>query len=322
MHAYVGVDTSCYTTSVASVDEYGIVSDLRTVLSVKQGERGLRQSDGLFQHVRNLETLMPELMKQLGGAELRGVCVSARPRPNEDSYMPVFLAGKMCAASVAAARKVPLLTASHQEGHVRAALHGNEALMGRPFLGMHISGGTTEVFLVDEAFGISLLSGTEDLHAGQFVDRTGVAMGLRFPCGKQLEALAGSFDPAAGFVKLPAIVREGVCSFSGVETRMQALLKAGADHAELAYAAYDCMARTFVKMLCHAMEQTGVTRALLAGGVASSPLLRTLLQERMHKLDANAALYFGESALSSDNAVGAALLCRDRLNAILAEGQG
>ena len=322
MHAYVGVDTSCYTTSVASVDEYGIVSDLRTVLSVKQGERGLRQSDGLFQHVRNLETLMPELMKQLGGAELRGVCVSARPRPNEDSYMPVFLAGKMCAASVAAARKVPLLTASHQEGHVRAALHGNEALMGRPFLGMHISGGTTEVFLVDEAFGISLLSGTEDLHAGQFVDRTGVAMGLRFPCGKQLEALAGSFDPAAGFVKLPAIVREGVCSFSGVETRMQALLKAGADHAELAYAAYDCMARTFVKMLCHAMEQTGVTRALLAGGVASSPLLRTLLRERMHKLDANAALYFGESALSSDNAVGAALLCRDRLNAIPAKGQG
>ena len=103
---------------------------------------------------------------------------------------------------------------------------------------------------------------------------------------------------------------------------MQALLKAGADHAELAYAAYDCMARTFVKMLCHAMEQTGVTRALLAGGVASSPLLRTLLRERMHKLDANAALYFGESALSSDNAVGAALLCRDRLNAILAEGQG
>ena len=248
MHAYVGVDTSCYTTSVASVDEHGIVSDLRTVLSVKQGERGLRQSDGLFQHVRNLETLMPELMKQLGGAELRGVCVSARPRPNEDSYMPVFLAGKMCAASVAAARNVPLLTASHQEGHVRAALHGNEALMGRPFLGMHISGGTTEVFLVDEAFGISLLSGTEDLHAGQFVDRTGVAMGLHFPCGKQLEALAGSFDPAAGFVKLPAIVREGVCSFSGVETRMQALLKAGADHAELAYAAYDCMARTFVKI--------------------------------------------------------------------------
>ena len=191
MCAYVGVDTSCYTTSVACVDECGIVSDLRTVLSVKQGERGLRQSDGLFQHIRNLERLVPEMFEKLDVGAVRGVCVSARPRPNEDSYMPVFLAGKACAASMAAALRVPLLAASHQEGHVRAALYGNEFLMGQPFLGMHISGGTTEVFLVDEAFHITLLSGTEDLHAGQFVDRIGVAMGLRFPCGKQLEALAG-----------------------------------------------------------------------------------------------------------------------------------
>ena len=63
MNAYIGVDTSCYTTSVACVDETGIVSDLRKVLSVKQGERGLRQSDGLFQHIRNLETLMPQFQQ-------------------------------------------------------------------------------------------------------------------------------------------------------------------------------------------------------------------------------------------------------------------
>ena len=81
MHAYVGVDTSCYTTSVASVDEYGIVSDLRTVLSVKQGERGLRQSDGLFQHVRNLETLMPELMKQRMAEKIALAGCSGPERP-------------------------------------------------------------------------------------------------------------------------------------------------------------------------------------------------------------------------------------------------
>ena len=313
MDAYVGVDTSCYTTSVACVDEQGIVSDLRTVLSVKQGERGLRQSDGLFQHVRNLETLIPRLLDAAGGRAVRGVCVSARPRPNEDSYMPVFLAGKMCAATAAAALRVPLLVASHQEGHVRAALHGNERLMGQPFLGMHISGGTTEVFLVDEALRIVLLSGTEDLHAGQFVDRIGVAMGFSFPCGKQLETLAAGFAPKAGFAKLPATVRDGMCSFSGVETRAQAMINGGAEHAEIAYAAYDCMARTFAKMLGHAMEKTGVTRALLAGGVASSPLLRALLRERLKKQVREAELFFGESTLSSDNAVGAALLCRDRL---------
>ena len=115
MCAYVGVDTSCYTTSVACVDECGIVSDLRTVLSVKQGERGLRQSDGLFQHIRNLERLVPEMFEKLDVGAVRGVCVSARPRPNEDSYMPVFLAGKACAASMAAALRVPRLSASHQE---------------------------------------------------------------------------------------------------------------------------------------------------------------------------------------------------------------
>lgn len=314
MDAYVGVDTSCYTTSVACVDEQGIVSDLRTVLSVKQGERGLRQSDGLFQHVRNLEKLMPRLLDTAGGRTVRGVCVSARPRPNEDSYMPVFLAGKMCAATAAAALRVPLLMASHQEGHVRAALHGNERLMGRPFLGMHISGGTTEVFLVDEALRISLLSGTEDLHAGQFVDRIGVAMGLCFPCGKQLEALAARSTPKAGTLKLPATVRDGMCSFSGVETRAQAMINGGAEPAEIAYAAYDCMARIFAKMLGYAMEKTGVTRALLAGGVASSKLLRALLRERLKKQAWEAELFFGESALSSDNAVGAALLCRDQLS--------
>ena len=116
-------------------------------------------------------------------------------------------------------------------------------------------------------------------------------------------------------MKLPAIVRNGVCSFSGVETRAQALIDDGIKHAEIAYAAYDCMARTFGKMVLYAMEKAGVRRALLAGGVASSPLLRALLRERVRKQKAEAEIFFGESALSSDNAVGTALLCKDRLTA-------
>ena len=145
----------------------------------------------------------------------------------------------MCAAAVAAALDVPLFTASHQEGHLRAALHGNEELIGQPFLGMHISGGTTEAFLVDQSLGISLLSGTEDLHAGQFVDRVGVAMGMHFPCGKQMEALASEVHAKRSFPKLPATVHGGMCSFSGVDTQAQPLIKGGADYAELAYAVYD-----------------------------------------------------------------------------------
>lgn len=308
---FIGIDTSCYTTSAACVDEEGIVSDRRTVLFVEQGERGLRQSDGVFAHVRNLGQLLPEMLASLPKGEIACVGVSARPRPEENSYMPVFLAGKTCAATLAAGLKVPLYTFSHQEGHVRAALHGNEVLMDKPFLSMHISGGTTEVLRVGAGMGIDLLGGTCDLHAGQFVDRVGVALDLPFPCGKELEKLAQAFDGMPSY-KLPSSVRGMDCSFSGVESEAQRRIAAGADKNELAYAMYDCMARTFCAMLEHAAKETGHGDALIAGGVASSPLLRTFMLARMEK-HSGIKLYFGENALSSDNAVGVALLARESL---------
>lgn len=307
---FIGLDTSCYTTSAACVDEKGIVLDRRTVLFVEHGERGLRQSEGLFQHVRNIGSLLPELLHDLPEGEITAVGVSVRPRPEADSYMPVFLAGKTAAATLAAACKVPLFEFSHQEGHIRAALLGNEALMGRRFLSMHLSGGTTETLLVGEDGAITLLGGTGDLHAGQFVDRVGVALGLDFPCGRALEKLAATFDAKPAY-KLPSVVEGCDCSFSGVESEAQRRLAAGTDIPELAYAVYDCMARTFSKMLECAAKRTGCFDALLAGGVASSPLLRRLMLASMGK-KGDIRLFFGESALSSDNAVGAALLARDK----------
>ena len=348
---FIGIDTSCYTTSAAcvstdcksvdcksvdceSVDyesmdrggewEGSIVSDRRTVLSVAQGERGLRQSDGVFQHVRNLSSLVPAVMADARREAIRAVGVSARPRPEEGSYMPVFLAGKAAAVALAEGLGVELMEFSHQEGHVRAALVGNEGLMDKPFLGMHLSGGTTEIFTVEPGLKITLLGGTDDLHAGQLVDRAGVAMGLPFPCGKHMEALASGFRGALT-LKLPSSVRGLTCSFSGTESAVQRALaaqtaNANSAHAEsayaetafaeTAYAVYDAMARTFVKLLLSARERTGLEVALLAGGVASSGLLRAMLLERMQKRG-GMRLYFGASALSSDNAVGAALLARD-----------
>ena len=81
MGLFLGIDTSCYTTSVACVDEKGIVYEKRTVLSVKLGQRGLRQSEGLFQHVRNLESLLPGMLACLDRSQIRGIGVSSRPRP-------------------------------------------------------------------------------------------------------------------------------------------------------------------------------------------------------------------------------------------------
>ena len=174
---------------------------------------------------------------------------------------------------------------------------------------MHISGGTTEIFTVGSNLEIGLIGGCADLHAGQLVDRVGVSLGMAFPSGKHMEVLASerSGEPA---VRLPIWVRGTQCSFSGTESAAQRLIEQGVDGADIAYAVYDAMARTFHKLIVNAADESGLDCVLIAGGVASSGLLRKMLRERMAKRG-HVDVRFGEARLSSDNAVGIALLCQD-----------
>lgn len=306
---FLGVDTSNYTTSVSCVSNEGIVFERRTMLSVPLGERGLRQSDAVFQHVRNLPPLVEAMLASLDRADIRAVAVSAKPTAAEESYMPVFLAGKLAAVSISSSLGVPAYETTHQAGHVRAAMLGQEERFTEsPFLAMHLSGGTTDLLLVNRNDGllgdITRIGGCDDLHAGQFVDRVGVRLGLGFPSGVALEALARSaFDRS---IKLPASVRALNCSFSGQESHCQRLIDGGAGREAVAFAVYDCMARTFAKLLTNAFAETGAITALLSGGVSGSLLLRELLRDRL-----KTELRYAQSGLSSDNAVGTALLARD-----------
>ena len=122
----LGLDTSNYTTSVAvtDADTKEILADERIPLAVRAGEKGLRQSDALFQHWNNLPVLLERVLPGCR-EELAGVAVSIRPRDQEGSYMPVFTAGHNAARMLAAEAGVPLITCSHQEGHIRAAAHGS-----------------------------------------------------------------------------------------------------------------------------------------------------------------------------------------------------
>lgn len=308
---FLGFDTSCYTTSVACVDGEGIVLDERAVLSVPLGGRGLRQSDALFQHNRNLPVLLERLFRAVGDRQVAAVAYSAAPTAAPGSYMPVFLAGRLVAAAAAGALGVPLLPVTHQAGHLRAALFGNEPLLaGGTLLAVHLSGGTTDLLRVELRGGyigeIVRLGGSGDLHAGQLVDRVGVAAGLPFPCGRALEALARQAKDRS--IRIPASVRGLDCSLSGAETRAQHLLAGGVPPADVAYAVYDCIARTLAKLLSAVAGESGCGTVLLSGGVASSALLRELLAARIAP---DVRLYFGRSELSSDNAVGVALLAAD-----------
>ncbi len=319
---YVGIDTSNYTTSVAVCDTAGkIIANLKLPLPVKQGERGLRQSDAVFAHVRNLPSLMEELHEILHPSygtplTVRGIGYSETPRRNDDSYMPCFLVGKSVAASLCAAIGAPMTACSHQEGHVMAALYsaGVSELLSQPeseftndFVAFHVSGGTTDVLLVHGEggrFAIELLGTSLDLHAGQAIDRIGVALGLSFPCGQELETLASLCDKP---VPRPRICVNGMnCHLSGLENLAQSLYQKTGDKALTAAYTLDFLGETLSEMSKQVQKRYPSIPMVFAGGVMSNQRIQALLDSRYHA-------YFSEPQFSADNASGVALLCRRQL---------
>ena len=308
----IGVDTSCYTTSVAAVTVEGeVLASCRKLLPVPQGERGLRQSEAVFIHVRQLPERFEELAPFVRDAEIAAVCVSRTPRDDEGSYMPVFHAGDAQARGLAAMLGVPCFATTHQRGHVAAAKVDSGVREGA-LLAVHLSGGTTELLsLVGDE--LTLLGGTLDLHAGQVVDRTGVALGLPFPAGPHLEKLAMQGRSES---RLTMTTRDGGlnCHLSGAETQVQRWIAQGTLPPEdIAREVYDLLGRTVARMVCAAAEKTGIRQVLIAGGVASSALLREMVRERIRKRDRNLHVCFGKPEYSGDNAVGVALIGAEKL---------
>lgn len=306
---YLGFDTSCYTTSVACYSSEGVLFDGRKLLSVPQGGRGLRQSDGLYQHIRQIPELTEELFDTIPADSIKGIGCSFSPTARDNSYMPVFLAGINTARNIASALHIPLFPLNHQAGHIRAALIGNEQLLkAQSFYAYHLSGGTTDLVKVsrerDGDISVSEIGSATDLHIGQMIDRVGVSLGCAFPAGPHLEQLAARAQLKA--IKVPSSVQGTVCSFSGPETAFQRLV-GNQPAEEIAFAVYDLAARTIFKTVKNAFAQFGEMPVLFCGGVSSSPLFRKL----MEKLLSDGA-YWGENRLSSDNAVGIAAIAYDK----------
>ena len=312
MKLYLGIDTSAYTTSLAVVDgDNNIISDQRRVLEVKQGEKGLQQSEGLFQHLKNLPFLFAQLPAGMA-EQVAAMAVSAFPRNVEGSYMPVFIAGLSQAQALSSYTGTPLYQLSHQEGHIMAGLKGNEGLMAKKaFIACHFSGGTSEVLLVRRgektAFDIEITMASSDLHAGQLVDRVGVALGLPFPAGKHMEELALKLDQD-NYPAIPSAVKENSFSFSGAETYALKLLQEGKPASAVVSSVFRVIANTLEKCLLKVAEKNGLNQVLLVGGVMANQLIRQRLLDRLEHPAVGLKLYFAQPHLSTDNAVGIAML--------------
>jgi N6-L-threonylcarbamoyladenine synthase len=306
---YLGVDASNYTTSAAVCAEGRIIANLKRPLPVREGERGLRQSDAVFAHVKNLPVLSEELgaiLRSLDGT-VCGIGYSATPRRQEGSYMPCFLAGRAAAEAFAAAIDAPVYEFSHQDGHIMAAVYSSGAeqtLLSAPFAAFHVSGGTTEVLHVtprENGFAVKLVGETADLNAGQAIDRVGVMMGLQFPCGKEIERLAGSFD---GKTPKPRVsVKDVRCNLSGLQNLAEKLWKEQSDPAMISAYVFSFVGKTLQKMTEALDARYPNIPIVYAGGVMSNRTLQAMLSKRPNT-------YFAAPAFSADNAAGVALLCR------------
>ncbi len=309
----LGFDTSNYRTSAAAVTTEGeILINSRKLLPVGKGQRGLRQSEALFAHVKQLREVILPLRENASRFRIAATAASSRPRNAEDSYMPVFQAGETMACGIASVLDVPCILTDHQSGHVRAAAWGTVLDGQDDFLALHLSGGTTEL-LEKRGEKLTRIGGSLDLHAGQLVDRAGVAMGLPFPSGEALEVMARQ-GKAEGRLGCSMESDNLFCHLSGAETRVQQWIRGGKlGREDIAREIYDLLVRTVSRLMDAGAKKTGLKDILIAGGVASSALFREMLSERRAKNRTEVRICFGQAELSGDNAVGVALIGADRL---------
>ena len=303
----IGIDTSNYKTSVAVTGTGGgIIADLRRPLIVKQGEKGLRQSYALFQHIEALPVLIGEAVNGRN-ERIAAVAVSTRPRPVSGSYMPVFRAGESFATVISHALNIPVFTFSHQEGHIEAVKSSGGFKDKSSFLCYHLSGGTCELLKVC-GNKIDIIGGSKDISFGQVIDRAGVRLGMPFPCGAEFDRISLETDDMSAHLK--DIPNDGLkINLSGLDTQAARVIEKGlnSEYRDMfVKEILNKISNSLIALTEKAVIATDIKDILFTGGVSSSRFIFEKLHA--HFNDTGIKIEFGNQGLSSDNAVGIALL--------------
>ncbi|MEG1834819.1 MAG: peptidase M22 [Oscillospiraceae bacterium] len=303
MSLYLGIDTSNYTTSAAIYNsDNNTVVQKKLLLPVKDGERGLRQSDAVFHHTVQLPKIISELMNEIDG-NISSVGVSVSPRSEIGSYMPCFLSGIAVAKSISAINNIPYCEFSHQDGHIVSALFSSKKLeiIKDKFIAFHISGGTTEAVLVspyNDLFSVKIIAKSLDLKAGQAIDRVGVMLGLKFPAGAELEKLSHKSNKN---FNIKASVKSNDCSLSGIENKCKTMLQNNELPEDIARFCIQSVIIAIEAMLQGLIKEYGDLPILFSGGVTSNSDMNKYFSEKYNA-------YFAKPEFSADNAAGIAIL--------------
>lgn len=309
MASYIlGIDTSAYTTSIATVDSQTgeVIFDVRKILSVPMGQKGLRQQDAVFQHLKNFSELMQNINFDL--SKVTTVSVSSKPRNVEGSYMPVFTVGQNFGKVIAKALNCDYIEYSHQENHISASLINDYKVINNNILAIHISGGTTEFLAVSKSnkgYDSNIIGGSNDITFGQLIDRIGIVMEFPFPCGFYMEKYIEDNTNNEN-LKLPPISGDKFINLSGMENYFKNLFDSNIYNKQsIIYLLFEYIATCIINIIKNLSIENNFNTIIITGGVASNSTIRKIILESLNK---RYKVIFPSKENSSDNAIGVAYI--------------
>jgi N6-L-threonylcarbamoyladenine synthase len=309
----LGIETSCDDTGAAVLQ---VENDTRRLLSnvlssqvVHQEYGGVVPELASRAHLTALAPIVRRALERAGvGLEdLAAVAATSGP-----GLIGSLLVGLTFAKSLAWARGLAFVSVNHIEAHLLAVCLEAPDL-APPFLGLVVSGGHTEFLLVEDWGCYRLLGSTLDDAAGEAFDKVGTLLGLPYPGGPNVERAARLGDPHAFRLPRGLRLREDCdVSFSGLKTAVRTLVeRLGSETtrvrtADLAASFQEAVVESLEEKFAWALRHTGVTHAVLAGGVAANSALRDRLRARADR--EGAVLHLPSLSLCTDNAAMIALV--------------
>ncbi len=297
----LGIETSCDETGVAIYhDTKGLVNHfLYSQVDMHSDYGGVVPELASRDHIRKLAPLIRQSLRQshLQSHDINGIAYTAGP-----GLMGALLVGAATASSLAWAWQVPAVAVHHMEGHLLAPmLESNPPEF--PFVALLISGGHTQLVQVEGIGYYRLLGESLDDAAGEAFDKTAKMLGLGYPGGPRLSALAETGKAQTQFPR-PMTDRPGLdFSFSGLKTHALNAFHAGRqneqDKADIAAAFQDAVADTLTIKCRRALQQTGLKSLVVAGGVSANKQIRAALAAMANK--EKARIYFPRTEFCTDN---------------------
>jgi N6-L-threonylcarbamoyladenine synthase len=303
----LGIETSCDETGIALYDsERGLVADaLYSQIELHREYGGVVPELASRDHIRKTLPLIQQVLDQAGlhKRDIEGVAYTAGP-----GLVGALMVGAMTGRALALSLGVPAIGVHHMEGHLLAPmLELNPPEF--PFVALLVSGGHTQLVRVDGIGQYRLLGESLDDAAGEAFDKTAKMLGLPYPGGPQVAALAVAGEVGRFVFPRPMVKHPGLdFSFSGLKTYTLNTVQEHKDEqgvvdpqtrADIACAFQQAVVETLVIKCKRALKQESLQRLVMAGGVSANTQLRSTLETALKKI--NSSVFYARPEFCTDN---------------------